>query len=144
MIDDAEAQARRYLSEAQVEADQVVAERLASIASLTDSLAVEAEEIRSRSERLLVSLEEAKAQLSVNGQGAPVQAAERTGGAAAGVGSRGSHLTAVTAGRGAAGGGDADRPRAAVDRAGHPRRGATARHPDGGLRQQPGGDRRQA
>jgi vacuolar-type H+-ATPase subunit H len=96
VIDDAEAQARRYLAEAQVEADQVVAERLASISSLTDSLAVEAEEIRSRSERLLVALEEAKSRLGVDGQGAPLQAAERAGAAAAGVGSRGSHLTAVT------------------------------------------------
>jgi vacuolar-type H+-ATPase subunit H len=96
VIDDAEAQARQYLSEAQVEADQVIAERLSSIAALTDSLVVEAEEIRSRSERLLVSLEEAKAQLNVDGEGAPVQAVERADGAAAGVGSRGSHLTAVT------------------------------------------------
>jgi vacuolar-type H+-ATPase subunit H len=98
VIDDSEAQARQYLSEAQAEADQVVAERLSSIAALTDSLVVEAEEIKSRSERLLVSLEEAKAQLGVNGKGSPVQAVEQSqsDGAAAGAGSRGSHLIAVT------------------------------------------------
>ena len=94
VIDDSEAQARQYLSEAQAEADQIVAERLSSIAALTDSLVVEAEEIKSRSERLLVSLEEAKAQLGVNGKGSPMQAVEPSDGA--GAGSRGSHLSAVT------------------------------------------------
>jgi vacuolar-type H+-ATPase subunit H len=63
VIDDAEEQARRRLEEARAEADRLVAERLAAIADLTDSLVAQAEEIRTRSERLVSSLEEAKRRL---------------------------------------------------------------------------------
>jgi vacuolar-type H+-ATPase subunit H len=60
VIDDAEAQARQRLDEAEAEADRLVSERLASLADLIDSLAAQSEGIRSESERLLASLEEAR------------------------------------------------------------------------------------
>ncbi len=84
VIDDAEEQARQRLEEAQAEADRIVAERLNAIADLTDSLIVEAEEIRVRSERLASALEEAKRRLDGEaGREAPQPR------------SRPSHLTAV-------------------------------------------------
>lgn len=84
VIDDAERQARRYLAEAQAEADQAVAERLGSLAELTDSLCEQAEAIRAHSEQLLAALEEARREL-----GAPErpQRAE--------TGERVTHLSAV-------------------------------------------------
>ncbi len=63
VIDDAEAQARRRLEEAWAEADQLVADRLAALSGLTDSLIAEAEAIRVQSERLIFSLQEAERQL---------------------------------------------------------------------------------
>jgi vacuolar-type H+-ATPase subunit H len=81
VIDDAEAEGRRYLSEAQAEADGIVAERLSSLAALTDSLVEQAEEIRQRSERLLESLAQARAELGPDATPTP----------------RGPHLSAVAA-----------------------------------------------
>jgi vacuolar-type H+-ATPase subunit H len=90
VIDDAEKQARQQLEQAQAEAERAVAERLASLSDLTDSLVAEAESIRSQSERLLASLEEAKRQLAAEaGAGAADRSSERP--------SRFSHLTAVAA-----------------------------------------------
>jgi vacuolar-type H+-ATPase subunit H len=63
VIDDAEAQARRRLEQAQAEADQLVGDRLAELAELTDSLVAQAEAIRGQSERLIFSLREAKRRL---------------------------------------------------------------------------------
>jgi vacuolar-type H+-ATPase subunit H len=63
VIDDAEAEARRYLAQARAEADQVLAERLSSLGEQTDSLITQAEEIRRRSERLLDALTAAKLRL---------------------------------------------------------------------------------
>jgi vacuolar-type H+-ATPase subunit H len=63
VIDDAEAQARRRLEEAEVEADRLVGDRLAELADLTDSLVAQAEAIGGQSERLIFSLREAKRQL---------------------------------------------------------------------------------
>ncbi|HSS34573.1 MAG TPA: hypothetical protein VLL27_14965 [Solirubrobacterales bacterium] len=63
VIDDAEAQARRYLAEARAEADGILAERLGALGEQTDSLIAQAEEIRQRSERLLDALTAAKARL---------------------------------------------------------------------------------
>jgi vacuolar-type H+-ATPase subunit H len=83
VIDDAEAQARRRLEQAQAEADRLVAERLGSLAELTDSLVAQAEAIRAQSERLIFALQEAKRQLGGDEAGGP---------AAAG---RPSHLSAV-------------------------------------------------
>lgn len=75
VIDDAEKQAARHLEEAQAEADRLVAERLASLTDLTDSLVAKAEAIRDQSERLISALEQAKPERSA----------------------RSSHLTAVAA-----------------------------------------------
>jgi vacuolar-type H+-ATPase subunit H len=65
VIDDAEKQARRQLEEAAVEADRLVADRLAALAELTDSLIAEAEAVHGQSERLVAALEEAKRRLGV-------------------------------------------------------------------------------
>jgi small-conductance mechanosensitive channel len=89
VIDDAEAQARRQLEQAQVEADRLVSDRLASLADLTDSLAVQAEAIRGQSERLVASLEEARHRLAPE---RPPGAPERRQSEEP---SRPSHLTAV-------------------------------------------------
>jgi vacuolar-type H+-ATPase subunit H len=67
VIDDAEEQARRRLEQAQAEADRLVADRLASLSDLTDSLIAQAEAIRSQSEQLAFSLQEAKRRLSAEG-----------------------------------------------------------------------------
>lgn len=83
VIDDAEAEGRRYLSDAREEADRLVAERLSSLASLTDSLVAQAEMIRQHSERLLESLAQARAELEVDPTATPSGPP------------RGSHLSAV-------------------------------------------------
>jgi len=67
VIDDAEAQARQRLEQAQVEADGLVADRLASVAELTDSLVAQAAAIRDQSKQLLASLAEAKRRLAAEG-----------------------------------------------------------------------------
>jgi vacuolar-type H+-ATPase subunit H len=64
VIDDAEQQARRHLEEAGAEADRIVAERLAALTSLTDSLVSRAESIRSEAAQLVGQLEEAKRRLA--------------------------------------------------------------------------------
>jgi vacuolar-type H+-ATPase subunit H len=90
VIDDAEKQARQHLEQAQAEAARALADRLASLSDLTDSLVAEAESIRSQSERLLSSLEEAKRRLATE--------AGMDGGDRDSVGpSRSSHLSAVAA-----------------------------------------------
>jgi vacuolar-type H+-ATPase subunit H len=63
VIDDAESEGRRYLAEAQAEADRIVSQRLSSLAELSDSLVAQAESIRRQSESLLESLELAKGEL---------------------------------------------------------------------------------
>ncbi len=85
VIDDAEAEGQRYLADAREEAERLVAERLSSLATLTDSLVAQAEMIRQQSERLLESLARARVELQVDP--APAAAAP----------TRGSHLTAVAA-----------------------------------------------
>lgn len=89
VIDDAEEQARRRLREAEVEADALVSERLASLADLTDSLIAQSAAIRRQSEQLLASLEEAKCLI---GEGAAGASPALAGGEGP---SRGSHLSAV-------------------------------------------------
>ena len=65
VIDDAEAQARRRLEEAEAEADGLIAGRLGSLVELTDSLLAQAEAIRGQTERLIFALREAQRQLGV-------------------------------------------------------------------------------
>jgi vacuolar-type H+-ATPase subunit H len=78
VIDDAEKQARQHLEQAQIEADALVASRLASLSELTDSLIAQAEEIRSQAERLAFSLQEAKRGLGAGGEERPPEAVRPT------------------------------------------------------------------
>jgi len=66
VIDDAEREASRQLADARAAADAIAAERLATLATQADSLIAQAEEIRQRSEQLLASLSQVKAQLEAN------------------------------------------------------------------------------
>jgi hypothetical protein len=61
VIDDAEAQARRYLAQARVEADRLAGERVAGLSELIDSLLGQALSLRQEAEALQATLEEAKA-----------------------------------------------------------------------------------
>ncbi len=87
VIDDAEKQAQQHLDEAQAEAARLLADRLASLTTLTDSLVAQAESIKGESERLVTRLEEAKRRLA-----AGEELEEEAGESAE---SRGSHLSAV-------------------------------------------------
>jgi len=89
VIDDAEKQARQHLDEAQAEAERIVADRLASLTSLTDSLVAQAESIKGESERLVARLEEAKRRLAA---GEELEGPDLDD---PGESSRGSHLSAV-------------------------------------------------
>ena len=89
VIDDAEKQARRHLDDAQAEADRLVADRLSSLTSLTDSLVAQAESIKGESERLVARLEEAKRRLTA-GEELEEDEPELAPGPA-----RGTHLSAV-------------------------------------------------
>jgi vacuolar-type H+-ATPase subunit H len=89
VIDDAEEQARQRLRDAEAEADALVAERLASLAGLTDSLVAQSEAIRRQSEELLDSLEQAKGLIREGGAAGPVAPSAPEGAP------RGSHLSAV-------------------------------------------------
>jgi hypothetical protein len=75
VIDDAEAQARRRLEQAEAEAERLVADRLASLGELTDSLVAQAAAIRDHSKQLLASLAEAKRRIAAEG-GAEIAAVE--------------------------------------------------------------------
>lgn len=83
VIDDAEAQARGRLEQAEAEAERIVAERIGSLAELTDSLLAQAEATRVQAEHLIFVLQEAKRRLGT---------AEATGVAPL---PRASHLSAV-------------------------------------------------
>jgi vacuolar-type H+-ATPase subunit H len=66
VIDDAEERARRCLVEAEVEADRLVSDRLASLSELSGDLLTEAEATRRQAESLIAALEEARAELGVD------------------------------------------------------------------------------
>jgi vacuolar-type H+-ATPase subunit H len=88
VIDDAEEEARGRLGQAEAEAERLVADRLAELDGLTDSLISQAEVVRAQSEHLIASLERARLQLGPAGEaGQP----DRRGQEAP----RPSHLTAV-------------------------------------------------
>ncbi|MGN6217315.1 MAG: hypothetical protein ACTHN7_10240 [Solirubrobacterales bacterium] len=74
VIDDAEAQARRYLAQARAEADREAEDRLGAVADSLDSLLVQAVSLRQEAERLQAALEAAKAKFEGEG---PHQASER-------------------------------------------------------------------
>lgn len=61
VIDDAEAQARRYLAQARSEADRHAADRVDELSDLVDSMLGQALSLRQEAERLQATLEEARA-----------------------------------------------------------------------------------
>ncbi len=63
VIDEAEAEARTRLADADEEADRIVAERLAGLAELTDRIGAEAEALRRGAEALQDALARAKAEI---------------------------------------------------------------------------------
>lgn len=63
VIDDAEAQARRYLAQAREQADRQADDRVAELADLLDSLLGQAATLRHEAERLQATLEAAKLKL---------------------------------------------------------------------------------
>jgi vacuolar-type H+-ATPase subunit H len=67
VIDDAEKQAQQHLEQARVEADRILADRVASMVDLTDSLVAQAAAIRDQSKQLLASLAEAKRRIATEG-----------------------------------------------------------------------------
>jgi len=67
VIDDAEKQAQQHLEQARIEADRIVADRVASLGDLTDSLVAQAAAIRDQSKQLLASLAEAKRRIAAEG-----------------------------------------------------------------------------
>jgi hypothetical protein len=98
VVDNADATARHYLEQVQVEAEQVVADRLAGLVELTDSLVAQAEAIRQQSQYLLDSLERAGWQIGLNGEVAassrPIPGPDRPGAESGSAAAR-SHLSAV-------------------------------------------------
>jgi vacuolar-type H+-ATPase subunit H len=87
VIDDAEEEGRGRLEQAEAEAEQLVAGRLAELDELTDSLIAQATAVRAQSEQLIATLEEARRQLGPTRD--PGQPERRQSD------SRPSHLTAV-------------------------------------------------
>jgi vacuolar-type H+-ATPase subunit H len=63
VIDDAEAQARRYLAQAHEEADRLAEERVAGLSDLVDKLIGQAATLRHEAERLQMTLEAAKSRI---------------------------------------------------------------------------------
>lgn len=106
LIDKADANAKRYLAEAEAEADRVAAARLQALLETADALQAEAEAVRREAARLLESLRHAELgpQASSNGRqpaaaGRPPAAAEPEEASPAGSGEasgpRAKHLAAV-------------------------------------------------
>jgi cell division septum initiation protein DivIVA len=63
VIDDAEAQARRYLAEARREADRLAEGQVTELSDLVDSLLSQAISLRREAERLQATLEEARGRM---------------------------------------------------------------------------------
>jgi hypothetical protein len=70
VIDDAEAQARRYLAQARAEADRAAEGRIGELGELIDTLLGQAISLRQEAERLQATLEAAKSQIDGE-EGAP-------------------------------------------------------------------------
>jgi cell division septum initiation protein DivIVA len=77
VIDDAEAQARRYLAQARAEADRLAEGHVSGLAELIDTLLGQATSLRQEAERLQAVLEEAKAVVEA-GEGTAPRAAEES------------------------------------------------------------------
>jgi len=65
VIDDAERQARQYLTQAHAEADRLADDRISGLAETIDSLLAQASSLRQEAERLQANLEAAKARIDV-------------------------------------------------------------------------------
>src|SRR4051794_3169148 len=63
IIEDAEAQARRYLEESRRRAEMITAERAQTISELTDSLIDQAETVKQQSDGLIAALDDAKGKI---------------------------------------------------------------------------------
>jgi cell division septum initiation protein DivIVA len=68
VIDDAEAQARRYLAQARADADRLTSNRNSGLSDLIDSLLAQALSLRQEAERLQATLETAKARIETEEQ----------------------------------------------------------------------------
>ena len=71
VIDDAEAQARRYLAQARTEADRLSEGRLSDLADLVDKLIGQAASLRQEAERLQATLEEARSRIDAEERRSP-------------------------------------------------------------------------
>ena len=87
VIDDAEEEARWRLEQAAAEAERLVADRLAELDGLTDSLIAQAEAVGAQSEQLIASLEQARRRLGPDRESGRFEPRQPD--------SRPSHLTAV-------------------------------------------------
>ena len=100
MIDDAEEQARAPpRARPRPRPTALVAERLAALGELTDSLIAQAATIRRQSEQLLASLEQDGASAGSSAPASAERRQPRPSSAPTAVARRGSHLSAVDAGR---------------------------------------------
>jgi len=73
VIDDAEAQARRYLAQARAEADRMAEGRVGELGDLIDTLLGQAISLRQEAERLQATLEEARARIEGDEGDLPVE-----------------------------------------------------------------------
>lgn len=73
VIDDAEAQARRYLAQARAEADRMAEGRVGELGDLIDTLLGQAISLRQEAERLQATLEEARARIEGGGGEPPAE-----------------------------------------------------------------------
>jgi hypothetical protein len=63
ILEDAEAQARRYLAESRVRADRIADERARAMTDVTDALLERAESVKHQSDQLIAALDHAKLQI---------------------------------------------------------------------------------
>ena len=77
VIDDAETQAQRHLEEAQAEADRIVAERLAALTRLTESLPPRPRRSQGEAETLVATLQRGEAPRSPRGSDFEAPASSR-------------------------------------------------------------------
>lgn len=69
ILEDAEAQARRYLAESRVRADRIADERARAMTDVTDALLDRAEAVKRQSDELIAALDRAKLELQERARG---------------------------------------------------------------------------
>jgi len=102
VIDDAEAQARRYLAQALAEADRLAASRNDDVSDLIDSLLGQTLSLRQEAERLQATLEEARARIESEEQPPSSEKLEEPGEPEEPAESRGPRLRMVASEEGSA------------------------------------------